>query len=68
MSDLNNTTLTGATIKFTAGFANTEDRLLFTNQNGISGSYNTSTGILTLSGTDPGGLSGGVALHPIPGH
>ena len=51
VSDPDNTTLTDATVRFTAGFDNTEDRLLFTNQNGISGSYNTGTGILTLSGT-----------------
>ncbi|UOQ96787.1 Ig-like domain-containing protein [Hymenobacter sp. 5317J-9] len=44
--------LTGATISFaSAGFDNTEDRLLFTNQNGITGSYVINTGVLTLTGT-----------------
>ncbi|MDQ2770477.1 MAG: Ig-like domain-containing protein, partial [Bacteroidota bacterium] len=51
VSDADNTTLTGGTVRFTAGFDNTEDQLLFVNQNGISGSYNTGTGILTLTGT-----------------
>ncbi|RZK99029.1 MAG: hypothetical protein EOO62_25385, partial [Hymenobacter sp.] len=51
VADQDNTNLTGGTVRFTAGFDNTEDQLLFTNQNGITGSYNTSTGVLTLSGT-----------------
>ena len=33
------------------GFASAEDTLGFTNENGISGSYNATTGVLTLSGT-----------------
>ncbi|WP_426608556.1 tail fiber protein [Bradyrhizobium sp. McL0616] len=43
--------LTGATIKIASGFV-TGDTLNFTNQNGITGSYNAATGLLTLSGTD----------------
>jgi hypothetical protein len=44
--------LTGATVTIGDGRA-TADTLHFTNQNGITGSYNSSTGILTLSGSDP---------------
>lgn len=43
-------TLTGATVSISAGFL-TGDTLNFANQNGISGSYDAATGILTLSGT-----------------
>ena len=42
--------ITGATIAVGAGFI-AGDLLNFSNQNGITGSYNTSTGVLTLSGT-----------------
>ena len=42
--------LTGATISIAAGHASV-DALNFTTQNGITGSYNTSTGVLTLTGT-----------------
>ncbi len=42
--------LTGATVKISAGFV-AGDTLNFANQNGISGSYNAATHILTLSGT-----------------
>lgn len=51
VSDPDNTTAAGATVKFTAGYDNSEDRLVFINQPGITGSFNTSTGVLTLSGT-----------------
>lgn len=43
--------LTGATVKIASGFVN-GDTLGFSSQNGITGSYNAATGILTLSGTD----------------
>ena len=43
-------TLSGATVSITSGFAPSEDELLFTEQNGISGSYDPTTGVLTLSG------------------
>ncbi len=42
--------LTGATVKVSAGFL-AGDTLNFANQNGISGSYNAASGVLTLSGT-----------------
>ena len=42
--------LTGATVKVSTGFL-AGDALNFTNANGITGSYNAATGVLTLSGT-----------------
>ncbi len=42
--------LTGATVAITANFASPQDRLDFSNQSGISGTYNGATGQLTLSG------------------
>jgi hypothetical protein len=49
VSDTDNTTLTGASVTITNKVA--LDELLFTNQNGISGSYNAATGVLSLTGT-----------------
>lgn len=43
--------LTGATVQFTGGLEAAEDRLLFDDQNGITGQYNHRTGILKLTGT-----------------
>lgn len=51
LSDIDSPNLTGATVSITTNFANGQDVLGFTNQNGISGSYNASTGVLTLTGT-----------------
>ena len=45
------TTLAGATVTISSGLVASEDSLGFTNQNGITGSYNADTGVLTLSGT-----------------
>jgi len=42
--------ITSAQIAFTSGFVPTEDLLEFTDQNNITGSFNTSTGVLNLSG------------------
>ncbi|HEX2941257.1 MAG TPA: Hint domain-containing protein, partial [Rhodopila sp.] len=42
--------LTGATVSITSGFLS-GDTLTFTDQNGITGSYNSATGVLTLTGT-----------------
>ena len=42
--------LTSATVSISTGFL-TGDTLNFTNQNGITGSYDTATGVLTLTGT-----------------
>ncbi|WCM22124.1 DUF4347 domain-containing protein [Paraburkholderia bryophila] len=54
VSDLDNTTLASATVSMTSGFHAGEDVLSFVNGNAtsfgnISGSYNASTGVLTLS-------------------
>ncbi|MCF2148535.1 putative Ig domain-containing protein [Desmonostoc muscorum LEGE 12446] len=51
IADTDSPNLSGATISITSGFVPGEDTLAFTNQNGISGSYNSSTGILTLTGS-----------------
>ncbi|MHC4055236.1 VCBS domain-containing protein [Bradyrhizobium sp. 25ACV] len=51
VSDLDSTNLTGATVSITGDFVSGQDVLGFTNQNGITGSYNASTGVLTLTGT-----------------
>lgn len=49
VSDAGSTTLDSATVSITTGFAS-GDTLGFTNQNGISGSYDAGTGVLTLTG------------------
>jgi hypothetical protein len=51
VTDIDDTDLEGATITIGTGYVNGEDELLFTNQNGITGSFNSGTGILTLTGT-----------------
>ncbi len=43
-------TITGATMSFDTGFVSAQDRLNFATIGTITGSYNTSTGVLTLSG------------------
>ena len=50
-SDPDSTTLAGATVKITGNLSASEDALAFTDQNGISGAYNSGSGTLTLSGT-----------------
>ncbi|VIO68212.1 Endo-1,3-1,4-beta-glycanase ExsH [Bradyrhizobium ivorense] len=52
VSDVDNTTLTGATIQITGNYANGQDVLAFVNTANITGSFNAATGTLTLSGTD----------------
>ncbi len=51
VSDVDNTNLTGATVSISANYASGQDVLAFTNQNGITGSWNAGTGVLTLSGS-----------------
>ncbi|MGH9669550.1 MAG: Ig-like domain-containing protein, partial [Terriglobales bacterium] len=51
VSDPDNVNLASATASITANFAPAEDSLVFANQNGITGSFNTNNGVLTLSGT-----------------
>jgi hypothetical protein len=43
--------LSGGTVRISSGFVAGQDMLFFVNQNGISGSFNTGTGVLTLSGS-----------------
>lgn len=49
-ADVDNASLSGATVTISAGLT-AGDVLGFTNQNGISGSYNAGTGVLTLTGS-----------------
>ncbi|MGM3309110.1 DUF4347 domain-containing protein [Anabaena sp. WFMT] len=51
VSDVDSTNLASATVRISSGFVSGQDILSFTNQNGITGSYNSTTGILTLTGT-----------------
>ncbi|MBD9357825.1 cadherin-like domain-containing protein [Methylomonas albis] len=51
VTDLDSTNLASATVTISSGFASGEDTLAFTNQNGISGSWDASTGVLTLTGS-----------------
>lgn len=51
LADADDADLEGATVRITpASFVSGQDNLAFTNQNGISGSFNTSNGTLTLTG------------------
>jgi Calx-beta domain len=51
VTDSDDANLTGATVAITAGFVSAQDTLAFTNQLGITGNYNSGTGVLTLTGT-----------------
>ncbi len=51
VSDPDGPNLTTASVSIGANFTPGEDLLLFTDQNGITGSYNATTGILTLTGS-----------------
>src|SRR5205085_1674198 len=46
ISDVDSATLTGATVSISANFSSGQDTLAFTNQLGITGSWNSGTGIL----------------------
>ena len=50
LSDADSASMQGATVRIVNGIAS-EDSLQFANQNGISGSFNATTGVLTLTGT-----------------
>jgi hypothetical protein len=50
VGDVDKTTLAGAQVAITNGFAAGFDSLGFVNGNGITGNYNSATGVLTLSG------------------
>ena len=51
VTDVDTTNMTGATVSISSNYANGQDVLAFTNQLGVTGSWNSSTGQLTLSGT-----------------
>ena len=51
LSDADSLSLTGATVTLSANYVNGQDVLAFTNQLGITGSWNAGTGALTLTGT-----------------
>jgi hypothetical protein len=48
--DADKTTLAGAQVAITGGYASTHDSLGFVSGNGITGNYDSATGVLTLSG------------------
>ena len=50
-TDADSANLTTATVSITAGFSSGQDILAVVTQNGISGSYNGGTGVLTLTGS-----------------
>jgi trimeric autotransporter adhesin len=50
-TDADSASLAGATVKITGGFVEAEDELAFADQNGIAGSYDDTTGTLTLNGS-----------------
>ena len=50
LSDDDDTVISGATVTISSGLHAGADTLSFTNQNGIQGSYNAGTGVLTLTG------------------
>ena len=51
VSDADSANLTGATVAISGNFQSGQDILGFANQNGITGSFNAATGVLTLSGS-----------------
>ena len=51
ISDVDDTNIESAVIQIAAGFVTGEDLLSFSDQNGISGSWNSTTGEMTLTGT-----------------
>jgi hypothetical protein len=51
VTDADNANLTSATVAITANYASGQDVLAFSNQLGITGSWNSGAGVLTLSGT-----------------
>jgi uncharacterized delta-60 repeat protein len=51
ISDVDDTHIESAVVAITGNYANGQDVLSFTNQNGISGSWNATTGELTLTGS-----------------
>ena len=52
VTDLDDTNLESATIQITGNYTTGEDVLAFSNQLGITGSFNATNGMLTLTGDD----------------
>ncbi|MCA9036957.1 MAG: hypothetical protein KDA91_17600, partial [Planctomycetaceae bacterium] len=50
ISDTDSATLTAATIRISGNYSSGQDQLHFVNQNGITGTWNASTGTLSLTG------------------
>jgi trimeric autotransporter adhesin len=51
LTDADSSQLTGASVSISTGYISGQDVLNFTDQSGITGSWNGGTGVLTLSGT-----------------
>lgn len=51
LTDVDDTNIESATISISSGFQSSEDVLAFTDRNGITGSWNSSSGTLTLTGS-----------------
>ncbi|GAB4187245.1 MAG: hypothetical protein OHK0057_34810 [Thermoflexibacter sp.] len=51
VTDVDNTNMTSATVSITGNYQNGQDVLEFANQLGITGTWNVTTGVLTLSGS-----------------
>ncbi|HWI84078.1 VCBS domain-containing protein, partial [Ramlibacter sp.] len=51
ITDVDSAQLTGAAVSISGNFQSGQDVLGFTNQSGITGSYDAATGVLTLAGT-----------------
>jgi hypothetical protein len=51
LSDPDSASISGATVRIAKAFVSADDELSFVNKLGITGAYNDSTGVLTLTGT-----------------
>ncbi len=51
LTDPDGPNLTGAKVSISTGYVSNQDRLVFAAQGGISGAFDTSTGVLTLTGS-----------------
>ena len=51
VSDVDSANLVSATVQITGNYASSQDVLSFTDQNGITGSFNAATGTMTLTGS-----------------
>jgi hypothetical protein len=67
VTDAGSPNLASATVAITANFQTAEDVLAFTNQNGI-GSFNSTTGVLTLTRLATVAQCGGAAVGDVREH